>query len=146
MLAFSPSPNEYSQGLEINTKAATHMGQEKTQTFIKEVFDTLDKLSQRPFEYFISGLGFILVFFGIFFNPVNSITQQELWAISFIGFFCLLSGLILSLRRTSDIMRINLEKLEYKKFLVAQKTKRLIAANQEHYEPDFSDIESEEKY
>lgn len=114
-----------------------------TSETIKEIFDAMDKLSQRPYEYFITGLGFILLLLGIFGSPLKSISQDELLAISIFGVVGLLSGLAVSLKKADYTMRTNVEKIGYKKFLVEQKTKRLELTNRENGSAaDLSDLES----
>ena len=108
---------------------------------IKEIFQAMDKLSHRPFEYYISGIGFILVLVGLFFSPWKTITQEELWAISVFGGISLISGLIVAIRKADYTMKTNLEKIGYKKFLADQKTKRLERTNRPD-EADLSDLES----
>lgn len=108
---------------------------------IKEVFKAMDKLSQRPFEYFVSGMGFILVLVGLFFHPLKSITQGELWAISVFGGISVISGLIVAIKKSDYTLRTNIEKIEYKKFIANQKTKRLQATNVSESEADLSDLE-----
>ncbi len=109
---------------------------------INEVFQAMDKLSKRPFEYFVSGICFILMVFGLFGHPGKSITQEELWAISIFGGISLISALIIAIKKLEYTMKTNLEKIEYKKFMADQKTKRLQIRIRPDTDPDLSDLES----
>ena len=117
------------------------MDKNKT-TSIKEIFSAMDMLSKRPYEYFAAGIGFILVVVGLFGQPWKTLTQEELWAISAFGGVGLISGLIVAIKKADYTMRTNLEKINYKKFVAAEKTKRIELAHGDSSEANLPDLES----
>lgn len=102
----------------------------------------MDKLANRPFEYFVSGIGFILVLIGLLGQPWKNLTQEELWAISIFGGISLISGLIVAIKKADYTMRTNLEKINYKKFVMTEKTKRLELVQNNNGEENLSDLET----
>jgi len=91
---------------------------------MQEIFKTMDNLAKRGFDYFIAGLGAIMLVSGIVFTPKAFLSQEELWAITAFGFICVLGSLYVWDEKVNFKFRINLEKIAYKKFCIDQLTQR----------------------
>ena len=109
---------------------------------VTAIFAAMDKLSEKPYEYWVSGIGALLVITGIFAPPWAVLTQQELWGLTGLGAIGLFLGFLTNRQKDQFKMQTNLEKIAYKKFYAEEKTRRLAITNVKNEDERMSDLES----
>ncbi len=110
---------------------------------IKALFTTMERLAEKPFEYFLSGIGAMLLAGSILAPPWGPLSEWELLLMSVFGLLGLIAGFGIAWQKATLKMQTNIAKLDYKKFTIQQKTERMKLVQQgASKELDLSDLES----
>lgn len=94
------------------------------ETSYKELFDGMNKLAKHGFEFFIAGIGALLLFGGIVMTPKEFLSLEELRIISIFGFISLMASIYVWRQKTNLKFRTNQEILAIKRLNSELITKR----------------------
>ena len=84
---------------------------------ISEVFKSLNNLAEKGFEFFLGGVGFALICFGLLINPSSQFSEVELIVMLVNGFLILIGACLIWVHKIDLRFKAYMAQIEYNKFV-----------------------------